>query len=116
MQLARLSGLTPIGSVWIVEVVVEQKKNINAGKYWIEVREGMSYSDNSGTANSSNIITIAHDLAYGQQVIKLNGTVDSGTAVYVVSSTNTSGYICLGGTFYNMTQVANLLLRATRIA
>ena len=118
VTLATLSGLTPVGSVWIVETSVQQNStsNGNLANYFIEVQEGNTYASNSGNINGVNIITIGHGYnPSGQTASKEKGTVDSGSAVYVVSSKNTTGYLCLGGSFTS-TSIAGILLRATRIA
>jgi len=119
VTLATLSGLTPVGSVWIVETSVQQNSTSNGNllNYFIEVQEGNTYASNSGNINGVNIITIGHGYnPSGQTAAKEKGTVDSGSAVYVVSSKNTTGYLCLGGSFTSTTSIAGILLRATRIA
>ena len=117
VKLAEISGLTPAGSVWIVETAVQQGLNQNLLNYWIEVQEGGTYTSNSGNINGVNIITIAHSYnSSPQTAVKEKGTVDSASAVYVVSSSNTSGKLCLGSYFTQTTQILGILLRATRIA
>ncbi len=48
--------------------------------------------------------------------MRQRGTINSASAVYVVSSTNTSGKLCLGGSFVATTTIQGVYLRATRIA
>ena len=121
LQLATLTGLTPIGSVWIVEASVQQSSDQNLLKYFIEVQAGDTYQAKSGAINVGNIITIHRNYNPSQTAVKEKGTIDSASAVYVVSSTNTNGtntdgIICLGGSFTQTTSIAGILLRATRIA
>ena len=116
LQLATLSGLTPTGSVWIVEVVVQQNITQNVKDYYIEVQEGTTYVANSGIINGINIITINQPFVNGQSVVKERNRTDSASAVFVVSSGNTVGKICLGGYFTQQTGIGGILLRATRIA
>jgi hypothetical protein len=114
-KLAELEGLAPIGSVWIVEAGVQQGVNAGFATYYIEVQEGGTYTAASGNINAS-IITIHHPYLTGQSIVRQRNTINSASAVYVVSSTNTSGKLCLGGSFVGTTTIQGLYLRATRIA
>jgi len=116
VKLAELSGLTPVGSVWIVEAVVQQNSVQNLKDYFIEVQEGGTYTSNSGNINGVNIITMSHSYVNGQNTVKEKGTVDSASAVYVVSSLNTTNKLSLGGSFGVTTSISGILLKATRIA
>ena len=115
-KLAEISGLTPIGSVWIIEASVQQNATQNLAQYFIEVQEGGIYTSNFGNINGVNIITINRNLTTGQTAVRQKGNVDSGSTVYVVSSTNTTNKLVLGGSFTNTTTISGILLKATRIA
>jgi hypothetical protein len=114
--------LTPSGSVWIIETYVLQYKNqisFNTGPYRIEVQEGETYNHLLTAENSikSNVITI---ISIDTKNVKYEngGLLDSATAIYVVSNSNTSKKLVLGIKIYdNMSSyVSNVLLQATRIA
>jgi hypothetical protein len=115
VKLAELSGLSPIGSVWIVEAVVQQTNSTTLLPYYIEVQEGATYTANSGIINGTNIITINRNYNSGQTAVKQKYTTDSTSAVYVVSGNNTSGKLSLGGSFSSVI-ISGILLKATRIA
>ena len=123
--LAKLDeGLTPSGSVWIIETYVLHYNNnnsdFNLNPYRIEVQEGETYNHLLTTENSirSNVITInPNNSIYVRN--SYGGLLDSASAIYVVSSSNQTGKLVLGMKFYNnydSTYVSNVLLRATRIA
>jgi hypothetical protein len=117
-KLAEISGLTPIGSVWIVEASVQQGQNNGLLAYYIEVQEGGTYTANLGNINGVNIITMNQNYV-GQQkqwLVAQRGTINSSSAVYVVSSNNTTNKLVLGGSFTQTTSIMGILLRATRIA
>jgi hypothetical protein len=116
VKLAELSGLSPIGSVWIVEASVQQKADQNLLNYFIEVQEGGTYTSNSGNINGVNIITINHSYNTTQTAVKEKNTIDSASTVYVVSSANTTNKLVLGGYFTATTGIAGISFKATRIA
>jgi hypothetical protein len=116
VKLAELSGLTPVGSVWIVETSVQQKADQNLLNYFIEVQEGGTYTSNSGNINGVNIITINHSYNTTQTAVKGKNTIDSASTVYVVSSANTTNKLVLGGYFTATTGIAGISFKATRIA
>jgi hypothetical protein len=116
VKLAELSGLTPVGSVWIVEAVVQQNSVQNLKDYFIEVQEGGTYTSNSGNINGVNIITINKSYNSTQTAVKEKNTIDSASTVYVVSSANTTNKLVLGGYFTATTGIAGISFKATRIA
>ena len=59
---------------------------------------------------------MSHSYVNGQNTVKEKGTVDSASAVYVVSSLNTTNKLSLGGSFGVTTSISGILLKATRIA
>jgi hypothetical protein len=121
-QLCSITGLTPIGSVWIIEVFQQQDTNANyQNTYFIEVQKGTTYTNNQGHHyNGTNIMTLyrTFDQAVGSQQIWQH--TDSQTCTYVVPN-ETGKSIVLGvhansGTTASGMQFKSIMLRATRIA
>jgi len=121
-QLCSISGLTPIGSVWIIEMFQQQATNANyQNSYYIELQAGTTYANNSGNqGNGKNIMTIYRTANQTQQAIQIWQSTDSQTCVYVVP--NDTGKSLVMGAYANSAttasgmQFASVFLQATRIA
>ena len=121
-QLCTISGLTPIGSVWIIEVFQQQDTNANyQNTYYLEVRKGSTYVNNSGHHhNGGNIMTLYRSFNQSVASQQIWQHTDSQTCTYVVP--DESGKTIVMGVHANSAsnasgmQFKSIMLRATRIA
>ena len=121
-QLCTISGLTPVGSVWIIEVFQQQDTNANyQNTYYLEVRKGSTYANNSGHHhNGGNIMTLYRSFNQSVASQQIWQHTDSQTCTYVVPD-DAGKSIVLGvhansGTSASGMQFKTIMLRATRIA